>query len=178
MEERPYDEIIDATCPSCRHAVPMDANVCPYCGYVIKPEVAKAAAPQKAPPQAAPAGAKLLTSKPVVGGVLVIVSGLIGIVTGLLFAALSGETEDLLQETYGPDIVSAVEGVLVACGVIWFIIGLIALIGGVFAIKRKKWGFAIVGAVLALLTVWPYFIGSILGLVGLILIAISKNEFS
>ncbi|MDH7508198.1 MAG: zinc ribbon domain-containing protein [Methanomassiliicoccales archaeon] len=178
MEERPYDEIIDATCPSCRHAVPMDANVCPYCGYVIKPEVAKAAAPQKAPPQAAPVGARQMTSKPVVGGALIIISGLIGIVMGLILAALSGEIEEMLQDMYGPDVISAVEGALVACGVIWFIIGLIALVGGVFAIRRKKWGFAIVGGVLALLTVGPWFIGSILGLVGLILIAMSRNEFS
>ncbi|MEM2943591.1 MAG: zinc ribbon domain-containing protein [Methanomassiliicoccales archaeon] len=175
MEERPYNEIIDATCPSCRHGVPMDANVCPYCGYRIKPEAAKTVPTAKEKP---PSGVKPITAKPVVGGVLIIISGLMGVIVGLSLAVLSGEIMEMIEDMYGPDIVAGLEGILTACGVIWFIIGLIAVIGGIFAIRRKKWGFAVVGGVLALLTIGPWLLGSILGLIGLILVAISRNEFS
>ncbi len=44
MEERSFDELIDPTCPSCRHAVPMDASTCPNCGYKLKVEAKKTAA--------------------------------------------------------------------------------------------------------------------------------------
>jgi len=177
MEERSFDELIDATCPSCRHAVRLDANVCPNCGYRLRPEQMKAAAQARPIPQSV-APVSRGTSKSLIGGVLLVVSGLIGIITGLIFAALSSTVIDMLGETYGEDVLRMAEGVLVACGVIWFIIGLIALIGGVFAIRRKKWGIAVVGGVFGLLTFGPWFIGSILGLIGLILVAISKDEFS
>jgi hypothetical protein len=106
------------------------------------------------------------------------ISGLIGIIYGLVFVSLSSTVIDVLGGTYGEDVLKMLEGVLVACGVIWFIVGLIALIGGVFAIRRRRWGIAVVGGVFGLLTLGPWLIGSILGLIGLILVVISKDEFS
>ncbi|MDD1768380.1 MAG: zinc ribbon domain-containing protein [Methanomassiliicoccales archaeon] len=178
MEERSFDEVVDATCPSCRQAVPAAANVCPNCGYRLRPEQARAVASQARPVAQSVTPVSRGSSKSLIGGILVVISGLIGIVTGLILAVTASTILDALGDMYGADILQAVEGVLVACGVIWFIIGLIALIGGIFAIRRKRWGIAIVGGVFGLLTIGPYFIGSILGLIGLILIAISKDEFS
>ncbi|MEK6851013.1 MAG: hypothetical protein AABY30_00585, partial [Candidatus Thermoplasmatota archaeon] len=66
--------------------------------------------------------------------------------------------------------------IVICCG-IEIIFSLIALIGGVFAIQRKMWGLGLAGGILGLLT-WGFFIGSILALVGLILIAISRKEFA
>ncbi len=133
-----------------------------------------------APAPVAPAARGSLI--PVVGGILIIISGIIGIVIGLTLAvaasAISEMFADLYGGMYGIDVLGMFEGILVACGVIWFIIGLIAFIGGVFGLRKKRWGLAIVGGVFALLTIGPYFIGSILGLIGLILVAISKREFS
>ncbi|MGD0056853.1 MAG: hypothetical protein ABSB83_03230 [Methanomassiliicoccales archaeon] len=106
------------------------------------------------------------------------ISGIIGILTGLILVVAASTIVDMLRGIYGTEILDTVEGVLVTCGVIWFVIGLVALIGGVFAIRRRKWSIAVVGGVFGLLTIGPYFFGSILGLIGLILIAISKHEFS
>jgi hypothetical protein len=178
MEERSFDELIDATCPSCRHEIPPDANVCPNCGFRLKPEVEKAFTVQAKTAPKAVVAASRGTSKSLIGGVLVMISGLIGIIYGLMVAALASTVFDMFGGMYGEDILKAAEGILVACGVIWFIIGLVALVGGIFAIRRRKWGIAVVGGVFGLLTLGPWFIGSILGLIGLILIAISKDEFS
>ncbi|MDD1765127.1 MAG: hypothetical protein LUO84_01570 [Methanomassiliicoccales archaeon] len=74
MEERSFDELIDATCPSCRHAVSLDASVCPSCGYKLKPEGKKApAAPAKAP-SASPARKTGKSKKNlyIVGGIIVV----------------------------------------------------------------------------------------------------------
>jgi hypothetical protein len=62
-------------------------------------------------------------------------------------------------------------GILAACGAIMLLLGLIGLLGGIFAIQRKHFGIAVLGGVLAL----PgWFIPA---LVGLILVAVSKDEF-
>jgi len=57
-------------------------------------------------------------------------------------------------------------------------VSLIVVLGGVFGVMRKHWGLVIAGAVLGLLFMWPlYFVGSVLALVGLILVAVSKKDF-
>ena len=58
-----------------------------------------------------------------------------------------------------------------ACGAILIVVAIIALLGGIFAVQRKNFGFAVVGGILSL---GGWFIP---GLIGLILVAISKDEF-
>lgn len=63
--------------------------------------------------------------------------------------------------------------------VLWFSIaafflvafGVIAVIGGIFALQRKRWGWALAGAIMAFL---PF---NLLGLASIILVALSKREF-
>lgn len=61
-------------------------------------------------------------------------------------------------------------GLGVACGVIVLILGVLAILGGIFAIQRKSFALALIGAI--------FTIPSILGLIGLILIAVSRDEFN
>jgi hypothetical protein len=111
---------------------------------------------------AGPAYEKKHTAMPVIGGVLIIIGGLIELVIGGLLAA--GGTA-LMGLTFGGS------GFLVVCGAILVILGIIALIGGIFAIQRRNFGFAIVGGLLAL---GGWFIPA---LIGLILVAVSREEF-
>lgn len=55
------------------------------------------------------------------------------------------------------------------CFFIGIPLGLIAILGGIFAIQRKHFVLALIGGILT--------IPSILGLVGLILVIVSKDEF-
>lgn len=36
IEDTPYEEVIDETCPNCRMTVPIGTVTCPYCGYQIR----------------------------------------------------------------------------------------------------------------------------------------------
>src|SRR4030042_3351625 len=50
-------------------------------------------------------------------------------------------------------------------------IGTLAIVGGVFAIQRRKWGWALAGSIAAAL------VPILLGIVAIILLVLSKNEF-
>jgi hypothetical protein len=63
-------------------------------------------------------------------------------------------------------------GALYACAAIPLIFGIIGLLGGIFAIQRKHWGLALVGAILVLIS--P---GIIFGILGLIFVIMGKDEF-
>jgi predicted nucleic acid-binding Zn ribbon protein len=137
-------------CVSCGRSIAWDANVCPYCGHdfrgVMQPQPAQ----------------KKETAMPLIGGILILIGGVIELIIGAILAV--GGTA-LIDITFGGS------GLLVACGIIIAIVGIVAIMGGIFAIQRRNFGLAIVGGVLAL---GGYFIP---GLIGLILIAVSKDEF-
>lgn len=69
-----------------------------------------------------------------------------------------------------------VTGVIWICGAIGIILSLFALLGGIMSLQRKNWAFALVGGILGLFTI-GFIIGSVLSLVALILIAVSKKEY-
>lgn len=135
-------------CVSCGRPISFDANVCPYCGHDYRVVMA---GPQMQGKQSA---------MPVAGGVLILLASLGYLVGGGLIAA--GSTLALV-----PSLGATALGV--GCGVILVVLGLIAFLGGIYALGRKNFKFAIVGGILV--------IPSILGLIGLILVAVSKDEF-
>jgi putative membrane protein len=51
------------------------------------------------------------------------------------------------------------------------VFGLPSLIGGIYALQRKNWGLALTGSIASFIT-WNF-----IGLIPLILLALSKNEF-
>lgn len=124
--------------------------MCPYCGHDFRSAMA------------GPAVVKKESAMPIIGGILIIIGAVVEIAMGGLLAA--GGTAFL-------GISLGTSGFVVICGAIVLIVGIIALLGGIFALQRKNFGFAIVGGILAL----PgWFIP---GLIGLILVAVSKDEF-
>jgi len=98
---------------------------------------------------------------PVAGGVLVIIAGALGLLwtsimwTGFEFIGIGSWT----------------------CYVIEIIFSLIAIIGGFFAVARRMFPLAVMGAIFSMLTIGFIFIGPLLGLIGLILIIIGKETF-
>lgn len=121
---------------------------------------------QTAAPMVQPtAPAKKKTVMPLIGGALMIVAAAIELYYGALLVGASTAADIL------PIAGDWVEDILVVCGALAIIFGIITLMGGVFAIMRKHFGLAVLGGIFSLL---GWFIP---GLIGLILVAISKDEF-
>jgi hypothetical protein len=66
---------------------------------------------------------------------------------------------------------------IMVCGGIELVFGLLSVLGAVMALRRSSWGLALVGALFCMLSMGPMFIASILGLIALILVAISRQDF-
>jgi hypothetical protein len=102
----------------------------------------------------------------VVGGVLIMISAIAGFIGGI--AVIVGSSV-----LWGLDEVPGfASGVATGCGAVMIIFAIIALFGAIAAIKGTSWGLAILGGIFAIPI--GYFI---IGLIGLILVAISKDEF-
>ncbi len=103
------------------------------------------------------------TWKPIVAGIWDIVCGILppiymayGIITSLL-----DENRQIYLFDWWGDIVLPT---------ILLTLAILALVGGLYSLKRKRWGWALAGSIAALL-----FYG--IGIPALILVAISKKEF-
>jgi len=135
------------------------------------------------------------TWKPTTAGVLDIISGAMGIAGGITaivvggfvgqLGGLSAEISDALNEWAGmwvPEVtdlqslIAEVSGIssaiLMAIGIVLLVCAIIALIGGIYALKRRKWGLALAGSILALPS------GGILGILAIIFVSLGKKEFS
>ena len=111
------------------------------------------------------------TNKPIIAGILNIISGALGIISGIGsfigFYVVSGAWGIPGMEA----IPAFVPGIILGTATFYIIFGVIALIGGLFSVQRKQWGWTLAGSIAAILSFL------FLGVPALILVAISKNEF-
>ena len=64
-----------------------------------------------------------------------------------------------------------VEGTMVIVGLLLLVFSSLPLIGGIFAVQRKNWGWALTGSIVAI------FSSAILGIASTALVSLSKKEF-
>lgn len=101
------------------------------------------------------------TWKGTTAGILTIIGGIVGIIAGAL--ALAATTiAAALTGMFG---LEAIGGGLLAMGII-------ALIAGIVTLRRKLWGFALTGAILAMFPIIP------LGILAIIFVSMGRKEFS
>lgn len=107
-------------------------------------------------------GQKPQTVMPVIAGVLILVSEGIKLFTalGLTVVGLALFQDEIRLGLLAPLILIPVLALLV-----------VAVIGGIFAIQRRYWGWALAGAII---TAIPF---SIFGLGSVVLLALSREEF-
>jgi hypothetical protein len=99
----------------------------------------------------------------IIGGAITIILGLSHIGVGLGFVAATTHRGELAQ------------------GILSLVLGLIAIAGGIAAIKRRVWGFALAGAICAIYT--PHLYGHLIwtpafGIIAIVLLVMSREEFS
>ncbi|MFC2069198.1 hypothetical protein ACFLTP_09380 [Chloroflexota bacterium] len=110
------------------------------------------------------------TNKPTVAGVFNIITGALGILGALGaffgFGVVTGAFN--IPTGYIPDFVPAI---VLGSAIFSLIVAVLALIGGIFAVQRKQWGWALTGSIAAIFSL------IFLGIPAVILVATSKNEF-
>jgi len=121
------------------------------------------------------------TSKPIIAGILNIIAGVlsllgaIGVIIGIIFFVSVG-TQPFLTDMWG-DLADLGIGlnfliiILVIAAIFSAVLGIFPLIGGIYALQRKKWGLALAGSIVAIFGSTP------LGIVSTILVAVAKDEF-
>ena len=111
------------------------------------------------------------TSKPKVAGILNIVLGSIEIFLAILYFigfTVVGGAWNIPGMSAIPHFVP---GIVLGTAIFTLILGILVLIGGIFAVQRKQWGWALTGSIAAILTFLP------LGIATTVLVAVSRDEF-
>lgn len=104
------------------------------------------------------------TWKPPTAGILSIVSGVFGLI-GAIVIGVAGGTMAGLEEIPG------ISTIFAAIAIPLIILAIIAIVGGIYALKRRIWGLALAGTICSLLCVW------ILGIPAIIFVILGKGEF-
>ena len=110
------------------------------------------------------------------GGILSIIVGVLETVAGGLLTAVSAFALPLWQIPFLPRFGTVCPLALdstpaLIAGIVILVLGILAIIGGISALKRSSFGLALVGALCAFLPL------NILGLLALIFVSLGSGEF-
>lgn len=105
------------------------------------------------------------TWMPTTAGILSIIAGGIDVTVGGVVLVLG----EILGAAF-----TRIYGIGVIIGAPLIAVGVVAIIGGIYAIKRKMWGLALAGAICSLFLAHVGF----LGIAAIIFVALSKKEFT
>ena len=116
------------------------------------------------------------TWKPTTAGILNIVNGALSALTaiGMIIAIIAIGSINItrfLPPAEAPFIAPLVGTILIVILVFLVIEAVFPIVGGVFALQRRKWGWALAGSIVAILATFP------LGVASTIFVAIAKDEF-
>lgn len=118
--------------------------------------------------------------KSTVGGILSIVAGAWGIVGGLLCLTMGiffqsfANDPSMFGDIAGTDeqFVAIFTVIYCVAGVFCLLLGVLGVVGGVFALQRKHWGWALAGAITGCLSFLPVGVGAV------VLLAMGRSEFA
>jgi hypothetical protein len=138
-------------CPGCGAPTNPMTEICPKCGARVGGKAA-----------AATGGAWM----PVTAGILDLVVGVPSLIIGIIWAIVGGFLTFFIAGL----------GALIGAPVV--ILSLVAIVGGVFAIKRRAWGFALAAAICGFVVGLPFVAPAILlGIPAIIFTILGKGQF-
>jgi hypothetical protein len=110
-----------------------------------------------------------------IGGILSIISGGFGILSMfmiiLVIVMLYYMSSDFYYSNLPDEMMNIMYIIYGVMGVFMALLGVLAIIGGVYALKRKSWGLALAGAIASTITFFPC------GIAAIIFIAKSQPDF-
>ena len=104
------------------------------------------------------------TWKPTTAGILCIVAGAIQAIGGIVVGVIGGSAAGLAA-------IPGLGHIIAAIAIPLIVIGIVAIVGGVYALKRSLWGLALAGSICALVGTW------LLGILAIVFVSMGKNEF-
>lgn len=112
-------------------------------------------------------------------GIFALLGGVLLLISGISDLALGG-----FLTLFGTAVFSLMGGFdfglgnfFMICGGIVIIMGIMGIIGAIFAFMKKYWPMCVLGAILAMLGIGFYSTGLIFGILGLIMVIIAKDAF-
>jgi hypothetical protein len=130
-------------CPDCGAQTTPLTKVCTNCGA----QVGKAITGE--------------TWKPTAAGILSIIAGAISGVSGIVVATIGGIGGAFIGMAW-----------LSAVGAPLIVLGIVAIVGGIYALRRRLWGLALAGSICALFGPWV-----LLGILAIVFVSLGKGEF-
>jgi len=112
-----------------------------------------------------------------IAGILLFVCAVDTVLYGILLLTMIDKAT-LETMGYSGDTLDLALATVKGLGYYMLVIGLVAIIPGIFAILRKKWGLCLGFSIVSILTVGMAFTSSILAIVAMILIILSRKEFA
>jgi len=111
------------------------------------------------------------TAKPVIAGILNIITGVISFIAAISMFIGYGIVSGAFYFPGMAAIPWFVPTAVISTAIPTLIFALLALFGGIFALQRKIWGLALAGSIVSIIVLFP------LGVASTVLIALSKDEF-
>jgi hypothetical protein len=111
------------------------------------------------------------TSKPTTAGILNIITGALGILGAFFYMLGFGVFSSMMGSPELAGVPGFVPGIILAMGIPILLISVLALVGGIFGVQRKHWGWALAGSIAAIIAFLP------LGIASTVFTAQSKGEF-
>jgi hypothetical protein len=122
-------------------------------------------------------------SIPMIAGVLLIVAGILALISWIQVFMIDVTTLEGLfditqfQSIYPEITPEQIVGFLNTCAIIGCIVAIFPILGGILSIKRKLLGIAIACSIIGLFSIGMIFTSSILSLIALILLIISRKDY-
>ena len=157
-------------CPGCG-ARPMKGTAfCPHCGAPTTPLT------EICPKCGARVARKSGSWMSLVAGILDLVIGIPALFAGIVVATAPqwiAEAPELAEELEGipPEFFTGM-------GVVMCLLAVVAIVGGIFAIRKRRWGLALAGSICAIFAGVPlYLAGLFLGIPAVVFTALGKEHF-
>jgi hypothetical protein len=128
-----------------------------------------------------------ITSKksflPKVAGILLIIAGLFALINwiSILFIDIQS-IEEIIQNTQLQQTIPTITpeqalGALQACAIIFIIISIFPVLGGILSIKRKLFGITLACSIIGIFSIGILFLSSVFSIIALILLIVSRKEY-
>ena len=124
------------------------------------------------------------SSMPLTAGILLILAGALALASSITsyftFNLETLESTGIISQfqQISPSITpEQVLGYVKTCNLIFCVIAVFPILGGLLALKKKMWGISLAGSIIGLFSIGFLFTSSGLSLIALILLILSKQEF-